>query len=227
MSKQKLLSDHHHKRHQRVLMRWLNMLICLIFRNSICFQRRCSAKLQRLGYLNAKRTCGHLGSQIHKNLTLLVLTLDYFGINRSIPWLPMPWLLTSPGHQQLWYWQCRINIFLSSEVRLPRPASSQCSRNDRTDKNWKYFVFDTSLNKFWATRVEYIMNDILRTLHFSQATPLILTWSPCGTPRQGWRRFDAPSPWCRPVLTRKFACQVGRLANLRVVSQIVTRWHYE
>ena len=27
----------------------------------------------------------------------------------SIPWLLMPWLLASPGHQQSWSWQCRID----------------------------------------------------------------------------------------------------------------------
>ena len=30
------------------------------------------------------------------------------GLTRSISWLLMPWLLTSPGHQQPWYWLCRI-----------------------------------------------------------------------------------------------------------------------
>ena len=39
--------------------------------------------------------------------------LSYPGITKSIPWLLMPWLLTSPGHQQPWYWLCRIGIFLS------------------------------------------------------------------------------------------------------------------
>ena len=27
---------------------------------------------------------------------------------RSVSWLLMPWLLTSPGHQQPWYWLCRL-----------------------------------------------------------------------------------------------------------------------
>ena len=33
---------------------------------------------------------------------------SYLGLTRSISWLLMPWLLTSPGHQQPWYWLCRI-----------------------------------------------------------------------------------------------------------------------
>ena len=44
-----------------------------------------------------------------KNLTLLVLRLEYSSRTRSISWLPMPWLLVSPGHQQPWYWECEIH----------------------------------------------------------------------------------------------------------------------
>ena len=37
----------------------------------------------------------------------------YLGLIGSISWLLMPWLLTSPEHQQPWYWLCRIGRFLS------------------------------------------------------------------------------------------------------------------
>ena len=37
-------------------------------------------------------------------LTLLVVKLEHCGRIKSIPWLLMPWLLASPGHQQPWYW---------------------------------------------------------------------------------------------------------------------------
>ena len=46
-------------------------------------------------------TCGHA-------LTLKVRGPSYLGLSRSISWLLMPWLLTSPGHQQPWYWLYRI-----------------------------------------------------------------------------------------------------------------------
>ena len=46
-------------------------------------------------------------------LTLNVRGQSYLGLTRSISWLLMPWLLTSPGHQQLWYWLCRRSRFLS------------------------------------------------------------------------------------------------------------------
>ena len=46
-------------------------------------------------------------------LTLNVRGPSYLSLTRSISWLLMPWLLTSPGHQQPWYWLCRIGRFLS------------------------------------------------------------------------------------------------------------------
>ena len=42
------------------------------------------------------------------NLTLNVRGPSYLGLTRSVSWLLMPWFLTSPGHQQPWYWLCRI-----------------------------------------------------------------------------------------------------------------------
>ena len=49
------------------------------------------------------------------NSDLFALTLNVRGpsLTRSISWMLMPWLLTSPGHQQPWYWLCRIGRFLS------------------------------------------------------------------------------------------------------------------
>ena len=49
----------------------------------------------------------------HVVLTLNVRGPSYLGLTRSISWLLMPWLLTSPGHQQPWYWLCGIGRFLS------------------------------------------------------------------------------------------------------------------
>ena len=46
---------------------------------------------------------------IHFRLTLNVRGgPSYLSLTRSISWLLMPWLLTSPGHQQPWYWLYRI-----------------------------------------------------------------------------------------------------------------------
>ena len=46
-------------------------------------------------------------------LILNVRGPSYLGLTKSISWLLMPWLLTSPAHQQPWYWLCRIGRFLS------------------------------------------------------------------------------------------------------------------
>ena len=55
---------------------------------------------------------------IFRGLVCNELTLDmwgpsYLGLTRSISWLMMPWHLTSPGHQQHWYWLYRICTSLS------------------------------------------------------------------------------------------------------------------
>ena len=47
------------------------------------------------------------------DLTLNVRGPSYVDLTRSISWLLKPWLLRSPGHQQPWYWLCRIGRFLS------------------------------------------------------------------------------------------------------------------
>ena len=61
------------------------------------------------------RTSPHVSSSLLPVacLTLNVWGPSYLGLTRSISWLLMPWLLTSPGHQQPWYWLCRIGKFLS------------------------------------------------------------------------------------------------------------------
>ena len=41
-------------------------------------------------------------------LTLNVRGPSYLDLTMSISWLLMPWLLTSPGHQQPWYWLGKI-----------------------------------------------------------------------------------------------------------------------
>ena len=35
-----------------------------------------------------------------------MLQPEYYVINGTISWLPMSWLLASPGHQQPWFWLC-------------------------------------------------------------------------------------------------------------------------
>ena len=42
---------------------------------------------------------------------------ELLGFTRPLSWLLMLWLLAAPGHQQPWYWLCRISKFLSSSSR--------------------------------------------------------------------------------------------------------------
>ena len=47
---------------------------------------------------------GVIMAQCVNHLTLNVRGPSCLGLTRSISWLLMPWLLTSPGHQHPWYW---------------------------------------------------------------------------------------------------------------------------
>ena len=54
---------------------------------------------------------------LYPHLIFLLLKLEYSERTRSIPWLLMPWHLTSPGHKQKQYWICgicRMNLCLVS-----------------------------------------------------------------------------------------------------------------
>ena len=75
------------------------------------FHRKCSW-IQTVKWMRKicfKNYCtspgGHPGANV---LTLNVRGPSYLGLTRSISWLLMPWLLTAPGHQQPWYWLCRL-----------------------------------------------------------------------------------------------------------------------
>ena len=67
-----------------------------------------------LSPLSKPNVCQNIHNvKVTPNVTLNVRGPRYLGLTRSISWLLMPWLLTSPGHQQPWYWLCRIGRFLS------------------------------------------------------------------------------------------------------------------
>ena len=44
-------------------------------------------------------------------LNCLVLRLKYFRQTMAVPWLHMPCLIVSPGHQEQWYWKCAITEY--------------------------------------------------------------------------------------------------------------------
>ena len=95
----------------------------IILHNNLYFNGVCMALSPARWVAAVGTLCIH-GNQLHANimnhfgvellhgkcfvLTLNVRELSYLGLTRSISWLLMPWLLTSPGHQQPWCWLCRI-----------------------------------------------------------------------------------------------------------------------
>ena len=84
----------------RILCRWLSMVSANERRDYVCnllshWLRPCLA-------VDRKQV-----------LTLNMQGPSYLSLTWSISWLLMPWLLTSPGHQQPWYWLCRICRFWS------------------------------------------------------------------------------------------------------------------
>ena len=59
------------------------------------------------------------------------LTSEYSGKlrTRSIPWLQMPWLLASPGHQLPGYWLCNVEITLVLKEWISTSCHVAMSRN--------------------------------------------------------------------------------------------------
>ena len=97
------------------------MRICISWKSIIMTQLHARMKLNMIScpvVINLRLTSqGTLGNWQRKNwgcLTSQMPWLVYFKSTRSKPWLLMPWLLASPGHQEPWCWLCSINRSLSS-----------------------------------------------------------------------------------------------------------------
>ena len=65
-------------------------------------------------------------------LTFNVRGQSYLSLIRSVSWLLMPCLLASPGHQQPWYWLCKI-----------------CKSWSYTRKDFNYVCVITCLCSLW------------------------------------------------------------------------------
>ena len=78
----------------------------------------------------------HMASLGYNKLTLNLRGPCYLSLTRSISWLLMPWLLLSPGHQQPWYWLCRIGRSMSC---LRKDSNYLCHINvEEWYKMWIY-----------------------------------------------------------------------------------------
>ena len=110
------------------------------------------------------------------SLTLNMRGLSYPGLTRSISWLLMSWLLASPGHQQPWYWLCRIGRSLSY---LRKDINHQCHINvEEWHKMWIYV-----LCSLWKNYHVKGWGHISNTTHSPTATRLGLCCSltSCGS----------------------------------------------
>ena len=92
--------------------------------------------------------------------TLNVRGQSYLGLTRSISWLLMPWLLTSPGHQQPWYWLCRICRPFSY---LRKDFKYLCQINVEEWHKMQIYVYDPSEKismyrvKIWNWQLQFLM----------------------------------------------------------------------
>ena len=73
---------------------------------------------------------GFLNRKLCASIAFLVLSLEYSRRTSSTPWMLMPWLLQSPGHQP-WYWLCGMRVSSSSLlVNLNNLLHFTHTRND-------------------------------------------------------------------------------------------------
>ena len=72
-------------------------------------------------------------------------------MTRSITWLLMPWLLSSPGHQQPWYWMFWMNRTCLPWGWIQTPQASQCW--EITKKNTNIFLWWIAISHDSETEV--------------------------------------------------------------------------
>ena len=88
-------------------------------------------------------------SHIITFLSLKVWVPSYHGLTRSISWLLMPWLLVSPGHQQPWYWLCKLCRSLTPCLTQGRISITHVMSVCRNDINCKYMFISLVQNQIW------------------------------------------------------------------------------
>ena len=81
-----------------------------MLKNDLCITRPCTGVTAVLHWAIKMQIYFYVTkiNFLQQEFTLSVQGPSYLGLTRSISWLQMPWLLTSPGHQQPWYWLYRI-----------------------------------------------------------------------------------------------------------------------
>ena len=73
-----------------------------------------SGTFQRLNYImNRTYSLSYLHLLVRSSWKDAFTSGTHLRLGPDWSWLLMPWLLVSPGHQQPWYWLCRIGRSLS------------------------------------------------------------------------------------------------------------------
>ena len=79
-------------------------------------------------------------------------------ITRSIPWLLMPWLLASPGHQQLWYsgWETSARPLASASENLAGRVESRHGQVEFCIGYIRDWPVRASAKKFWPESISML-----------------------------------------------------------------------
>ena len=108
-----------HKTLSNTYISWviLIILICIAFHTRIAvISSHFKMYLHDIDTFSCFRTI-FLPQILKQILTLGMQKLDHYGETWSVPWLLMPWLIVASGHQQPWYWVCRINRSLLTTAK--------------------------------------------------------------------------------------------------------------
>ena len=105
------------------------------------------------------------------SMTLLVLELEYSRRIKSLPWLLMPCLFMSPGHQQSGYWPWIYKQFFSS---LRKDFNNLCLFI--VEEWYKMQICISCLTIFSMERVKQTMEETGNWLMKLKVLPLICLW---------------------------------------------------
>ena len=122
-----------------------------------------------------------------------VLTLNMWGpsypdLTRSLSWLLMSWLLASPGHQQPWYWLCKLGRSLSfTWGRISITCAISVRRKHR---NCKY-MFMFLLKKIARKELNTDAPSGICKLRIPWHLDFVNVWNSCGLQNLLEKYFDS------------------------------------
>ena len=138
--------------------------------------------------------------------------IGLIGLTRSISWLLMPWLLASPGHQQPWYWLCRIHRSWSY-LRKNFKYLCQINVEDKSNKHDGVVNFNLSYGH-WTFSFEVVMG----------SKEIIPGWSPDNSEiYPAWVGMLSWHQWL--VSLPMHAIQLTRHSSMTTKKRIL-RWNY-